>query len=259
MCTKLISFVCVLTLVLATTSYGLPDFDPAPGEPPTMLAAGDPDGGVLVGDWEQCMDHWTLTADDMGAMVGFSTVGITRNTRSLMWFTTAGYWGSRLQLKLQNYVHSDITPFDPTRKDVYIFGYDQGFDFDAWFAADTEYDTFEVDVTPVADTQFLFVFNYGGLNAAGGSYGGWGHTEPQPIVLAGVTTRCIWDFSVAKADWVDSLNNGYIYEPWVELMLVVTGDPTTIYVDNARLTPEPATIALLGLGGLSLLRIRRKR
>jgi hypothetical protein len=36
-----------------------------------------------------------------------------------------------------------------------------------------------------------------------------------------------------------------------------TGGAGTVYYDNVRLVPEPATLGLLGLGGLVLLRRRK--
>ena len=45
---------------------------------------------------------------------------------------------------------------------------------------------------------------------------------------------------------------------WVEFVFALQGDVAQpIYLDNVQLIPEPATITLLGLGGLALLRRKR--
>jgi hypothetical protein len=256
MFTKLISFVCVLTLALAATSY----------------AAG-PVGqtnGLLVGNWEGSFDHWNIMTGPM--MLGFSNpLGGTRNgsgyegswagPTALKMVADNGQWGAKLQLKLQG----------TSNEDVDIFG--TANDMVQWWVDNCEYDQFEVDVTRLAadwvaegaapTSELCLLLNWGAYGTSGWTMIGTGDSAWDG---AADSSYCVtFDMSAAKALFVDAYNNpvdpgGEVYceillWPWTNDYM----SSVVYYLDNARLTPEPATIALLGLGGLSLLRIRRKR
>jgi PEP-CTERM motif len=46
---------------------------------------------------------------------------------------------------------------------------------------------------------------------------------------------------------------------WIEWFSVNSNGPMTLWVDNIRIVPEPASLALWCLGGLGLILLRRKR
>lgn len=93
---------------------------------------------------------------------------------------------------------------------------------------------------------------YGGFTAisSGAMQVGWGDGGGGAQTL-----NVALDYSTIKSAWTTNGTPG-----WVELIFAFNDDGShpVKYVDNVRLTPEPASAALLGLGGLMMTARRRK-
>lgn len=66
-------------------------------------------------------------------------------------------------------------------------------------------------------------------------------------------------FHASDADWADALETtGILHCAIIADAGTFTFQSATLTIDSANIVPEPTTIALLGLGGLAMLRKKRK-
>jgi hypothetical protein len=244
---KLISFVCVLVFALSTLSYAV-----AP---------------ILVGNFENNYDSWKVGWGS--GLAGFAGDGATLDALALRYVVAAGGWGDAWQLKLQGPTGTDLNNFHAQSMIPELFPGQGGHAYEG-----SPWNMVEMDITLIAaewtddgdpattpSIEMKLVLNTGGMNADGVETGVWGDSGNVTLALD-ATTHCVWDISAAIASTVALWNQCYTAsDQYYELMLVPLSNGyagnTTYHIDAAYLTPEPATIALLGLGGLSL--IRRKR
>ncbi|MDD5326472.1 MAG: PEP-CTERM sorting domain-containing protein [Phycisphaerae bacterium] len=222
MCKKL-TFI-VLALALASTSYG-----------------------YIIGDWEgESMDDWT--ASDWGPagnpqMYPGQDVGVTLNEGSLLVYGPIGpntlYWQISLNLQI---------PDNPTARAAMAANNALLIDV----TRPAQYWTEDTDpCTPtVNDMQ---------IKIQGGG--------PNGSVARELTGLCPWDGTDATqticiyygGSWTGTPDGGW----WCQIHLATAVEGYSAggrwYLDNARFEtiPEPMTIALLGFGGLTLLRKKR--
>ncbi len=256
---KLITF--VLVLALASISYG------ERWEGSGINFQGDVchDGHFLLGNWEMpgSVNGWQATGDydgwttiSPGVMIGYvanATEGTPLDFYSLKVVAPTG-WQKLMELRLP----------DPQR-----FGLgNSGLTLEEAFFAN---DTFEMDilVNPFAGAvegngaNLQLILNSDGNPAGWGTLGQVdvdpvaGGTYHMSISYAYLFDGDPWNEEFKK--WEDPITGDPNYS-YLELVLCgwtdVEGDQEWI-IDHAVLTPEPTTIALLGLGGLALIRKRR--
>jgi hypothetical protein len=188
--------------------------------------------GLVIGNFEGSLDNW----QKKDAVISQDTIGATVGTGSMK-IAGPGSWHIDAMLDLKPSLLGVLGSTTQISADVTAF---------------------VADMPNVGWMNMEMIYNGQNDNQTGANNNiGWQSLGAKDInIWDGQTHTLVWDVPAALKTKLGGVDSNIW---WMELMIITNngGQNTQCYVDNIKMIPEPATMGLLGMGGLALLRRRK--